>query len=352
VLTLLVVVVIAALLFDYINGFHDTANAIATSVGTGVMSLGAAVVMAAIFNFVGALLGTAVAKTISSGLADPTHVTLPIVLAALLGASIWNLITWWYGIPSSSSHALVGGVCGAVIGALGWHEVIWGGVVQKVLIPLVVAPVTGFITAFALTILCLWVVRRMRPGPVNRASRILQVISACTLACSHGMNDAQKTMGIITMALVSVVAAGTVPEWMTAHPWLLPEHHQVRGKWVDEVPLWVVIACAAAMCAGTAAGGKRIIKTMGAKILRITPLQGFVAQTSGTAVILSASHLGIPVSTTHNISSAIMGAGASQRVTAVRWGVAINIAVAWVLTLPLSALIAWAIMQLIRVFAG
>jgi PiT family inorganic phosphate transporter len=353
---LLIVVVIAALLFDYINGFHDTANAIATSVGTGVMSLWVAVLLAAIFNFVGAVMGTAVAKTIAGGIADPTHVTQLMVLSALLGASIWNLITWWYGIPSSSSHALVGGICGAVIAARGWHEVMWGGVTQKVLIPLVVAPLTGFVTALLLMIIALWLVRRLRPGPVNRASRGLQLVSACTLAYSHGSNDAQKAMGVITMAMVSLLAAvksghAQLPEWMeSSRSWFLPPEHVTNGKSTFDVPYWVMIACAASMALGTAVGGKRIIKTMGSKIIRINPLQGFVAQTSGTAVIMSASTLGIPVSTTHNISSAIMGAGASKRLSAVRWSVAINILIAWVLTLPLSAALAWVIMLALRPF--
>jgi PiT family inorganic phosphate transporter len=350
-LTLLIIVILAALLFDYINGFHDTANAIATSVGTGVMSLKAAVVMAAIFNFVGAVTGTAVAKTIASGLADPTQFSQLMVLAALLGASIWNLITWWYGIPSSSSHALVGGICGAVVAALGWGQVKWDGVVHKVLIPLFVYPVAGFFLSIFLMIIALWIVRRTRPGPVHRTSRTLQVISAATLAYSHGSNDAQKAMGVITLALVAFVAGGHVTPWLQAHPWVLPHQHVVDGRIVNEVPYWAIIACATAMALGTAIGGKRIIKTMGSKILRISPLQGFVAQTSGTAVILTASHLGIPVSTTHNISTAIMGAGASQRVTAVRWGVAINIGIAWVLTLPLSALMSYLLMQLFR-FVG
>jgi inorganic phosphate transporter, PiT family len=346
---ILILVVIAALVFDYINGFHDTANAIATSVATGVMSLGAAVVMAGIFNFVGAIAGTAVAKFIAGGIADAATVTQLVVLAALIGASVWNLLTWWYGIPSSSSHALVGGICGAVIAHSGWGNVKWDGVCQKVLIPLVVAPLTGFFTALVLMIMLLWLVRHWRPGRVNRWSRTMQVVSACSLAYSHGSNDAQKAMGVITLALAAFVAAhGTgMPQWMQANAsWLLPSvHHDANGKAISDVPVWVILSCALAMALGTVAGGKRIIKTMGAKIIRISPLQGFVAQTSGTVVILSASHLGIPVSTTHNISSAIMGAGASKRLSAVRWNVALNILVAWVLTLPLSGLIAYGCMH-------
>ncbi len=356
---LLVLVIVAALVFDYINGFHDTANAIATSVGTGVMSLRAAVLMAAVCNLLGALFGTAVAKFLAGGIADPANVTQMVILAALLGASIWNLITWWYGIPSSSSHALVGGICGAVIAHKGWSFVKWEGVYQKVLVPLMVAPVIGFLTALLLMIGLLWIVRRMRPGTVNRGARLMQVVSAATLAISHGMNDAQKAMGVITLSLGAFILAHqggalpAMPAWMSDHAsWLLPASHDEKGKQVFDVPYWVVIACALAMALGTMAGGKRIIKTMGSKIIRISPLQGFAAQTSGTAVILSASHLGIPVSTTHNISSAIMGAGASKRINAVRWGVAINILIAWVLTLPLSALIAWCLMVAMRFCFG
>ncbi len=324
-LTLLVLVIVVALIFDYINGFHDAANAIATVVSTGVLPVRTAVVIAGTLNFVGAMTGTAVAKTIASGFADPLIVTQVVVLSALVGACIWNLLTWWYGIPSSSSHALIGGLAGAVVAHAGVSAFHWNTLVAKVLIPLIASPLIGFVFAFAFMIGLLWLVRRVRPVTVQRGSRRLQLISACMMAFSHGSNDAQKAMGIITLALVAFVAAGYTG---------MPAAMLPVG---DGVPSWVVIACATAIGLGTMAGGKRIIKTMGAKIIRITPIQGFAAETAGTATILGASYLGVPVSTTHCISACIMGVGASKRISAVRWGVAGNILVAWVLTLPMSA---------------
>lgn len=329
VLTLLILVIIAALIFDYINGFHDAANAIATVVSTGVLPVRTAVILAGVLNFVGAITGTAVAKTIASGFADASIVTQVVVLGTLIGASIWNLLTWWYGIPSSSSHALIGGLAGAVVAHAGIDAFKWNNLVGKVLIPLVVSPTLGFIAAFLFMILLLWIVRRMLPARVQRGSRRLQLISASMMAFSHGSNDAQKVMGIITLALVAFVAAGHtgVPASM------LPVG--------DKIPTWVVLSCALAIGLGTMAGGKRIIKTMGAKIIRISPLQGFAAETAGTATILTASYLGVPVSTTHCISACIMGVGASKRLSAVRWGVAGNIVFAWVLTIPMSAAFAY-----------
>ena len=334
--SLLIAVVVTAIIFDYINGFHDAANAIATVVSTGVLPIRTAVLIAAALNFVGAITGTAVAKTIASGFADPAVVSQTCVLAALLGASIWNLITWWFGIPSSSSHALIGALGGAVVAHAGVGAFKWSALTQKVLVPLVLSPTIGFIVAFFVMVALVWIFRRVRPATVHRTSRRLQLVSACAMAFSHGSNDAQKSMGIITLALVSFVAAGhadALPAWM------LP-----KG---DGVPRWVIIACAAAIAAGTAAGGKKIIKTMGTKIIRISPLQGFAAETAGALTILGASHLGIPVSTTHVINSCIMGVGASKRASAVRWGVAGNIVMAWVLTLPLSGALAFVAMWLL-----
>jgi PiT family inorganic phosphate transporter len=337
--SLLVCVIIAAIVFDYINGFHDAANAIATVVSTGVLPVRTAVIIAGILNFVGAVTGTAVAKTIASGFADPAIVTQTVVLSALLGACIWNLITWWYGIPSSSSHALIGGLAGAVVAKAGMGAFKWSALYQKVLVPLVASPLIGFAVAFVLMITLLWLVRGFSPTTVHRGSRRLQLLSACTMAFAHGSNDAQKSMGIITLALLAFVGAGhssDVPAWMLPHG--------------DKVPLWVIIACAGAIAFGTMAGGKRIIKTMGSKIIRITPIQGFAAETAGALTILGASHLGVPVSTTHCINACIMGVGASKRISAVRWGVAGNILTAWVLTLPLSALMAWLSMKLLGLF--
>ncbi len=326
---LLVLVVVVAILFDYINGFHDAANAIATVVSTGVLHVRTAVIIAGLFNFVGAMTGTAVAKTIASGFASPLVVTQTVVLAALSGACIWNLLTWWWGIPSSSSHALIGGLAGAVVAQAGVGAFKWATLVQKVLIPLVVSPTLGFVFAFFVMIGLIWIVRRMRPATVTKSSRRLQLVSASMMAFSHGSNDAQKSMGIITLAIVAYTSNGHfLPSWATPHK-------------AGEVPVAVIVACAAAIALGTMAGGKRIIKTMGSKIIRISPLQGFAAETAGTLVILGASKFGIPVSTTHCINAAIMGVGASKRISAVRWGVAGNILVAWVLTLPLSAGIAY-----------
>ena len=340
VFTLLILVIIAALVFDWINGFHDAANAIATVVSTGVLPVRTAVILAGVLNFVGAVTGTAVAKTIASGFAEPMVVTQVVVLGTLVGASIWNLLTWWYGIPSSSSHALIGGLAGAVIAHAGVDAFKWHNLVGKVLIPLVVSPLLGFIAAFLFMIGLLWAVRRVAPARVQRGSRRLQLVSAAMMAFSHGSNDAQKVMGIITLALVAYVAAGHTG---------MPASMLPTG---DKIPTWVVLACALAIGFGTMAGGKRIIKTMGAKIIRISPLQGFAAETAGTATILTASAMGVPVSTTHCISACIMGVGASKRISAVRWGVAGNIVIAWILTIPLSAAFAFASVLALRAVFG
>jgi len=339
--SLLIVVIVAAIVFDFINGFHDAANAIATVVSTGVLPVRTAVLIAGVFNFIGAITGTAVAKTIAGGFADPAIVTQTVVLAALLGAIIWNLITWWYGIPSSSSHALIGALAGAVVARGGVSAFKWSALAEKVLLPLVVSPLLGFIMAFAVMIGLTWTVGRMRPATVHRASRKLQLVSACMMALGHGSNDAQKSMGIIALALAAFVAAGHsgLPSWM------LPEGNRI--------PTWVIVSCAAAIALGTMAGGKKIIKTMGSKIIRITPLQGFAAETSGAITIFGASHFGVPVSTTHCINACIMGVGASKRISAVRWGVAGNILTAWVLTIPLSAAFAFVVMHGLQlVFSG
>jgi PiT family inorganic phosphate transporter len=316
---LLIVVLGLSVVFDYINGFHDTANAIATSVSTRALKPEHAILMSATANFLGALTGTAVAITIASGLA-----TIPdgpegqvIVAAALVGAIVWNLLTWRLGIPSSSSHALIGGLLGATIVAEGVDAVIWGGVVDKVLIPLVLSPVLGLTLGFLLMVVLLNGFRRARPRQLNDRFRRLQVLSAAFMAFSHGSNDAQKTMGIMTLALFT---AGVIP--------------------TVEVPLWVILVSASAISLGTAAGGWRIIKTMGQKVVKLDPVHGFAAETTAATIILTASRFGLPVSTTHVISSAIMGVGSSIRLSAVRWGVAGNIVTAWVLTLPAAGLAA------------
>jgi PiT family inorganic phosphate transporter len=338
-LALLIAVIVIAVVFDYINGFHDAANAIATVVSTGVLPIRTAVLIAGVLNFVGAITGTAVAKTIAGDFTAAENAPGTVILAALIGACIWNLITWYYGIPSSSSHALIGALAGAVVTFAGPSAFKWSALGKKVLLPLVLSPTIGFVVAFFLMILLLWIFRRVRPRTVTKVSRRLQLLSALTMAFSHGSNDAQKSMGIITLAITAFVStrANKLPDWMmpsTAHP----------------IPLWVIVACAAAIGVGTMAGGKRIIKTMGSKIIRISPLQGFAVETSGAATILGASAFGIPVSTTHCINACIMGVGASKRVSAVRWGVAGNIVLAWVLTLPAAGALAALAMLVIKLF--
>ena len=320
-LTLLLLAVLAlAVLFDYINGFHDTANAIATSVSTRALRPEHAILMSATANFVGALTGTAVAKTISSGLAD-TPSGAPgqtIVAAALIGAIVWNLITWRFGIPSSSSHALIGGLLGAVVVSVGVSAIKLDGVLSKVVLPLVLSPVVGILVGFGMMVLILNLFQHANPRRMNDRFRRLQVVSAAFMAFSHGSNDAQKTMGIMTLALI---AAGALP----------PD---------APIPLWVIVLAATAISLGTAAGGWRIIKTMGQKVVKLDPVHGFAAETTAATIILTASHFGMPVSTTHVISSAIIGVGSSDRMSAVRWGVAGNIVVAWILTIPASGLVA------------
>jgi PiT family inorganic phosphate transporter len=316
-LALVITVIIVALIFDFINGFHDCANAIATVVSTGVLPLRTAILLAALLNFIGALTGTAVASTIGKGILDPTTISLTVVLAALLGAIFWNLVTWYYGIPSSSSHAMVGGLVGAGLAHTGTASVQMQGL-MKIVISLVVSPLLGMLLGLLLMILLIWICRKRRPQNVSKTFRVLQMVSAGFMALSHGSNDAQKTMGVITMSLVAygaIVATGDK----------LP------------VPLWVVLLSAAAMGFGTAAGGVRIIKTLGTKIIDLKPIHGFAAETAAASVIISASHFGLPVSTTHVISGSIMGVGASQRVSAVRWGVTMRILYAWILTIPISA---------------
>jgi PiT family inorganic phosphate transporter len=326
-LATLVVVVVVALIFDYINGFHDTANAIATVVSTGVLPLRTAVLMAAVMNFVGAFLGLKVADTIAK-MVDPSAVTQVMVAAGLIGAISWNLFTWWFGIPSSSSHALLGGTLGAAITKAGLgcvkEENLW-----KALKGLFISPLFGFLCGFLLMVGLTWLVRRMRPVIVNRTFRWLQMASAGFMAVSHGQADAQKTMGIITMALVAYGAQSGLLH--------VGSHAGADGKAVLDPPTWVIASCAVAMAAGTAAGGVRIIKTMGTKIIELKPIHGFAAETGAALTIITAAQLGAPVSTTHVISSAIMGVGSSQRVSAVRWGMTTKILWAWVLTIPISA---------------
>ncbi|OPZ46828.1 MAG: Low-affinity inorganic phosphate transporter 1 [Actinobacteria bacterium ADurb.BinA094] len=313
---LLLAIIVLALVFDYTNGFHDTANAIATAVSTRAIPPRVAVLMAAILNFVGALVSTSVATTVGQGIVDTHLVTLPLVLAALVGAVVWNFVTWYFGLPSSSSQALFGGLIGAMLAAVGVSGVEWGGVILKIILPMILSPVAGFVAAWLTMTALFWIVRRQQIEPVNRTFKRLQWFSTGFVAFSHGGNDAQKTMGVITLALF---ASGSIPQFA--------------------VPFWVKLACALAMAAGTYSGGWRIIHTMGSKMMKLDPVHGFAAQASAAVVIEAATRFGLPVSTTQTITAAIMGTGSARRLSSVRWGVAGDIATAWVLTLPAAALV-------------
>jgi inorganic phosphate transporter, PiT family len=319
-LAILIALVGVALFFDYTNGFHDAANAIATSVSTRALTPKVALILAAVMNFVGALLGQQVAQTVSETIDtagfSPTH-GLTIVMCGLLGAIVWNLTTWWFGLPSSSTHALIGGLVGSALaaGAL----VHWNTVIDKVLIPMVLSPLVGFSLAFLLMLTFMWVLRRRNPRKVSRSFRALQPVSAAGLALGHGLQDAQKTMGVIFLALITT-------------------GHAQEG---DRLPLWVVLTSAAAISLGTYSGGWRIMRTMGRKIIDLDPARGFAAETVGASVLYTTAYVfHAPVSTTHTITSAIMGAGATRRLSAVRWGMARTILTAWVLTFPMAGLAA------------
>jgi len=314
---MLVAVLVLAVFFDYTNGFHDTANAIATSVATRALSPRYAIIMATSFNFIGAFAGTAVAKTIGSGLVNDSTTTTTVVAAALIGAIAWNLITWQQGLPSSSSHALIGGLLGATLIAAGPSALNPQGIWDKVLVPMVSSPLLGYFIALALIVTLFWVFKNFKRRPMTNGFRHAQVVSAGFMAFSHGSNDAQKTMGIITLALFS---AGLLPS--------------------VEVPWWVIVVSATALSLGTAVGGWRIMHTMGHRVVKLEPVHGFAAETTAASIILTAAHFGMPVSTTHVISAAIMGVGSSRGVRAVRWGVARSILAAWVITLPLAGLMA------------
>lgn len=333
---LLCFVVVIALIFDYINGMHDTANSIATVVSTRVLRPVQAVIMAATLNLLGAFIGVEVAKTIGQGIVDGTGVTQVTILAALSGAIIWNLITWYFGIPSSSSHALIGGLCGAAAAKAGFSALHFDGLWAKVFLPMVISPTFGLLTGFVIMTSLYWMLRRAKPGNVNRIFARLQIASAGMMALSHGSNDAQKTMGIITLALISYNIA--------LDPAYQADFH---------VPVWVIFACALFMGLGTLAGGWRIIHTMGSKMIKLQPINGFAAETSAAVMIFTASHLGMPVSTTHVISTSIMGVGAAKRFSAVRWGIVGSIVWAWVLTFPLSFALSGGLFYLFQaVFPG
>lgn len=319
-IVLLTAVIVSSIVFEYINGFHDSANAIAAVVSTKVLSPRTAVLYSAILNFVGALLGVHVAKTIGSGIIEGSTITLQVIFCALLAAIIWNLITWWFGLPSSSSHALIGGLIGAAFVHAGAGSIHFGILIKKVIIPMFASPVAGFAVGFIVMASFLWIFCRMRPDRVNRKFRKVQILASGLVALSHGMNDAQKTMGIITMALVTCGIITMAP-----------------GEFY--VPIYVKIVCALTMALGTMSGGWKIIHTMGKKIIKLKPINGAAADFSSASIILTASFFGIPLSTTHIVSTVIMGVGSTLKAHAVKWGVVGNIITAWVLTIPCCVLI-------------
>lgn len=342
---LILFVIVAALAFEYINGFHDTAISIATSVSTKVLTPRQAVAMAATFNLIGALVGVSVATTIGRGLIDTSCVTPIVVFCALFAAIVWNLATWWLGLPSSSSHALIGGLCGAALASTHgqWTVIKWSavnaatgkaeGIWHKVVVPMFMAPILGIVGGCLLMLLLVVLLHRIRPRIINQVFGRLQLVSAAWMGFSHGTNDAQKTMGIIALLLVTGTKAGSfdgVPEWMGFLR--TPEFH---------VTAWVKVMCAVTMAAGTAVGGWRIIRTLGHKMVRLQPIHGFAAQTTAAGIIHLASHWGIPLSTTQVISASILGVGATKRFSAVKWGMVGRIVWAWVLTMPVTALLAY-----------
>ncbi len=364
---MILAVVLIALVFEYINGFHDTANSIATVVATKVLSPGQAVMMAAGMNLLGALAGTAVAKTISSGLIDAgvVQVGAEIIACALAGGIVWNLVTWYLGLPSSSSHALIGGLVGAALAAANdnWAAIIWsqpadpwwkgGGLLWKVVIPMVTSPTVGFILGFTVMGALFFVIASMnraggklarvsRPRWVNAFFGKAQILSAAWMGFAHGLNDAQKTMGIIALALVSAATTGeldALPSWAS---FLQPSTAAMTDGSIDT---WIVFTCAIVMAAGTAAGGWRIIRTLGHKLVKLHPINGFAAETAAATVISVASSLGIPVSTTHNISAAIMGVGSAKRFNAIRWTVVERMVWAWILTIPVTATLGYLLVR-------
>jgi PiT family inorganic phosphate transporter len=323
----LVVLIIVALGFDFTNGFHDAANAIATSVATRALSARVALALAAVFNLIGSLVSTKVADTVGSIITAPTTPEgLTVVFAAVVGATIWNLLTWYFGLPSSSSHALIGGLCGAAIASSG--HVNWHAVLDKVVIPMVVSPVVGFGLAFLVLLALLWSFRRVNPRRASNGFRVGQWASSAAMAFGHGLQDAQKTMGVITLALVVT-------------------HHLAEFA----VPLWVKLSCAVAISAGTASGGARIMRTLGRRVFKLDNTSAFAAQSVASAVLLTSAYVyAAPISTTHVITSSVMGVGATRKLSAVRWGVAGNILLAWFLTLPAAALMAAACFGILRVF--
>ncbi len=358
-MTLILTVIVIALVFEYINGFHDTANSIATVVSTKVLTPRQAVILAAVTNLVGAMWGTAVASTITKGIVDSTMVNMTsnIIICTLLGAIIWNLLTWWFGLPSSSSHALIGALCGAALAAShgNWHAIIWSqpnkehwykgaGLLWKVLVPMILSPLAGFVLGFLIMALLYVMLQNQQPFRVNAFFGKAQMFSAGAMGFMHGTNDAQKTMGIITLVLLGATKAGhldDLPSWLS--------FLKIADKTPLDIPLWIKIICALTMVAGTAVGGWRIIKTLGHKMVKLHPINGFAAEASSATVIAVASVFGIPVSTTHNISASIMGVGSAKRFNAIKWVVVERMVWAWVLTIPVAAGIAYGLVVLMQI---
>jgi len=353
-MTLLLTVIVVALAFEFINGFHDTANSVAAVVGTRVLTPTQAIMLAAVTNLAGALAGTAVATTVGQGLVDAQCVTGVTLICGLLGAILWNLLTWRLGLPSSSSHALIGGLVGSAVASAGnnWSVVIWsapvegkpwyawGGLLYKVIIPMFSSPILGFVVGFLWMTLLYILLSRFRPSTINNAFRELQILSAGFLGFSHGSNDAQKTMGIVALALFSATNLGDL-----AHlpPWL-----QFLHTPEFKIPLWVKLTCAVTMAAGTATGGRRIIKTLGRKVSRLQPVNGFAADTTSATVLMTTAALGMPVSTTHAVSTSIMGVGTARNHKAMRWHLVESIVWTWFMTLPATGLIAYGLMRLFQ----
>jgi inorganic phosphate transporter, PiT family len=362
-MVLLVTVIAVALVFEFINGFHDTANSIATVVSTKVLTPRQAVVLAACTNLLGALWGTAVAKTISSGLVNAHLVSLTsgIIVCALLGAIAWDLLTWWFGLPSSSSHALIGGLCGAALAAAGgnWKVIVWSepsaahwwlgkGLLWKVIVPMVTSPIAGLLLGFVLMALLYVGLRNARPLKVNRFFGAAQMFSAASMGVMHGTNDAQKTMGIIALTLFGATQAGQLAH-LPSFLEFLRTPAPAAGKDL-EIAVWIKVVCALTMAAGTAVGGWRIIKTLGHKMVKLHPINGFAAEASSATVIFAATQFGIPVSTTHNISAAIMGVGAARRLNAIKWTIVERMVWAWILTIPVSGGLGYALVRCFHPF--
>jgi len=356
-MTLLILVILAALVFTFINGFHDTANSIATVVATKVLSPRQAVMLAAVTNLVGGFFGLAVAKTVASGIVDAKIATSQVLICALLAAILWNLLTWWVGLPSSSSHALIGGLCGASLAAAqnNWHILVWsapagghwwknGGILWKVVVPMISSPVLGLVVGFIVMGVLYFLLRNWRPVKVNKTFGVLQLFSSGYMGFAHGTNDATKTMGIIALALLTATTNGlfdSLPDWLK-----FLHTDPPAGKEGLHIANWIIVLCSLTMCAGTAVGGWRIIKTLGHKMVKIHPVHGFAAETTGATILFTAAHFGMPVSTTHAITTSIMGVGAAKSFNAIKLVVVERILWAWVLTLPVSAAIAYAFVEI------